>query len=203
MLKSLFIRTLNNGSIQHRNWLIYSESANALFCEPCKLFGRHSHSICDQGFDDWSNVHRNLQAHKNTMEHKNNCVIYLNRAKSQITKHLEDEIISEMQYWRRILHRLVTVIKYLSSRGLPFRGHDQIFGSNTNGNYNTCLEMISEYDPFLQEHIMKYGHVGTGNVFYRSNTTCEEFIKLLAEAVLKLTLIALQVAKYYSYYIYI
>lgn len=51
--------------------------------------------------------------------------------------------------------------------GLSFRGNNSEFGSVHNGNYMGCLEPIAHFDPFLCEHIAKYGNKGRGNVSYQ------------------------------------
>ncbi len=56
---------------------------------------------------------------------------------------------------------MVVVIKALASRGLPFRGRNEIFGSINNGNYMLMLETISVFDPFLADHIRKFGNPGS------------------------------------------
>lgn len=48
---------------------------------------------------------------------------------------------------------LIRVIRFLASRGLPFRGENLIIGSAKNGNYLGILELLSEIDPFLEEHL--------------------------------------------------
>eukprot|EP00733_Pompholyxophrys_punicea_P000890 Pompholyxophrys_punicea_v1_NODE_352_length_2174_cov_2.601603.p1 type:complete len:163 gc:universal NODE_352_length_2174_cov_2.601603:427-915(+) len=77
---------------------------------------------------------------------------------------LQLQIQSEQRYWHQFLERVVSVIKFLSSRGLPFRGSDQTIGSHNNGNYLGILELISEYDPFLKSHLEKYANPGRGRV---------------------------------------
>lgn len=48
-----------------------------------------------------------------------------------------------------------------------------------NGNYLGILELISEFDPFLKEHISKYGKQGKRKPPYLSKTICEELIQLM------------------------
>lgn len=62
------------------------------------------------------------------------------------------------------------MIKFLSSRGLAFRGDNEIVGSQHNGNYLGILEFIAEYDPLLRSHFAKYGSVGKGKQSYLSST---------------------------------
>ena len=72
-------------------------------------------------------------------------------------------------------------------------------GSEHNGNYLRCLELLSEYDPFLAQHIEKYGNRGRGNPSYLSSTICEEFVLLMAEEVRQVIINEIASAKYYSF----
>lgn len=93
---------------------------------------------------------------------------------------------------------MVAVIKKLGSRGLPFRGSEEIFGSNFNGNFMMCLELIAEFDPFLATHIAQRGNPGKGNTSYLSSTICNEFITLMKDHLLKTICDEIRTAKYFS-----
>ena len=56
---------------------------------------------------------------------------------------------------KTVLHRVVTVVKFLAIRGLVFRGSEEKIDSLTNGNFLGIIELISQYDPFLAEHLVK------------------------------------------------
>ena len=51
--------------------------------------------------------------------------------------------------------RVVAVVKFLSERSIPFRGHDEKWESPHNGNFMGIMELIAEFDPFLREPIVK------------------------------------------------
>ena len=67
-----------------------------------------------------------------------------------------------------------------------------------NGNYLGLLELFSQFDPFLAEHIRRYGNKGRGQVSYFSSTICEEFVKLLSDRVKAKIIADIKKAKYYS-----
>ena len=84
--------------------------------------------------------------------------------------------------------------------GLALRGSNEVFGSEHNGNYLGCLELLAEYDPFLAQHIERYGNSGRrGNPSYLSSTICEEFVLLMAEEVKQVIINEIASAKYYSF----
>lgn len=55
-------------------------------------------------------------------------------------------------------------MKALSSRGLPFRGKIERFGSVKNE--MMLLKVTAEFDPFLATHIDNYGNPGKGKTPY-------------------------------------
>lgn len=84
-------------------------------------------------------------------------------------------------YWIQVLKRVIAIVKFLSSRGLTFRGgYSELFGCTKNGNYLGFHELLSNFDPFLEEHIKEYGNPGKGKLSY---TICNEFIDILATTV--------------------
>jgi len=96
---------------------------------------------------------------------------------------LVEQLNGKRNSWREVLRRVVETVKFLAERGLPFRGTDEKFGSQTNGNYLGIMELTAKFDSFLCEHIKRYGGAGSGVTSYLSKTTCEEFIQLLAKKV--------------------
>ncbi|XP_050056113.1 zinc finger MYM-type protein 1-like [Aphis gossypii] len=156
--------------------------------------------IAKYGYDDWNNVHSGLTSHENSSEHIQSSSTFLNRSKlkNRIDKGLQLQIQNEMNYWRNVLQRVVAVVKKLGSRGLPFRGKNEQFGSNKNGNFMMCLELIAEFDPFMSNHLATYGNPGRGKTSYLSSTICEEFISLIAKKVLNVIIDEVNRCKYFS-----
>ena len=97
------------------------------------------------------------------------------------------------------MNRVVSVVRFLSIRGLGLRGTNETFGSYNNGNFLGCLELLAEYDPFLAGHIEKYASAGRGHASYLSSTTCDEFVCLMGNRVKEVILNELKIAKYYSF----
>lgn len=200
---SMFFKELQNGDRVKREWLLYSPSTGRGFCFVCKLFGSvsmSSNTFCTDGFNDWKHAVQCLSYHENSREHRKCLLVYLQRSKEagRIDTELHIQINKERDYWRQVLKRIVSVIKFLSERGLPLRGDVEKFGCSNNGNYLGFLELISEYDPFLKEHIQKYGGAGSGNVSYLSSFTCDEFVKVMGKRVLDQIVKEVKEAKYYS-----
>ncbi|XP_057188964.1 zinc finger MYM-type protein 1-like [Triplophysa rosa] len=111
---------------------------------------------------------------------------------------LVQQLEGEKRHWREVLKRVVAVITFLSERGLPFRGNDEVLGSPHNGNFLGILEVISQFDPFLAEHINKYGQKGRGSTSYLSSTICEDLIKQMGDKIKATIAAEIQQAKYFS-----
>lgn len=74
---------------------------------------------------------------------------------SSIDKLVCKQIAHEAQKWRDRLTRVLDTILFLGERGLALRGESHIVGEPNNGNFLGILELISHYDPILQQHIEK------------------------------------------------
>ncbi|XP_015363711.1 PREDICTED: zinc finger MYM-type protein 1-like [Diuraphis noxia] len=127
--------------------------------------------------------------------------MYLNRTKlsGRIDSKLEKQLTETRDYWKNVLRRIIETILFLSGRGLPFRGSDEHFGSNHNGNYLGILELLSKFDPFLAQHIAVHGNQGKGHTsYYLSKTICNEFIALIANKTRTMNIDQLKKAGYFS-----
>ena len=65
---------------------------------------------------------------------------------------------NEKLYWFKVIERVINVIKYLVSRGLPLRGDNLDLGSIRNGNDLGTIELLAKYDTLLADHLLKYGN---------------------------------------------
>ena len=104
---------------------------------------------------------------------------------------------NESQYWRKVLHRIVSVVQFLRERGLAFRGKDEVIGSASNGVYLGILELNSNHDTFLAKHIQWHANKGLGHTSYLSSTVCEEVIELMGHKVMSTIINEIKRAKYY------
>lgn len=86
---------------------------------------------------------------------------------------LRQQFETECQYWTKVLKRVVAVVKFLSEHGIAFRGGSNTFGSPVDGNYLWCLELISQFYPFLRESIAHFGNAPKRTKSYLSTTICD------------------------------
>lgn len=210
--KNIFYRKMKNNEVKERNWLVYSESKDSVFCGPCLAFGsiENRTQFDEEGFNDWKNAEVRVAQHENSLNHKS-CILAL-RARGMIHGNIQScltaQLNEEISYWKNILKRVVAVIKGLASRGLAFRGSNEKFGDQHSGNYFSfldinsrsimLLELIAEFDPLLTKYIERYANQGSGTTSYLSKTVCDEFIYLMAEKVLIYISDEIKKAKYFS-----
>ncbi|XP_065680610.1 zinc finger MYM-type protein 1-like [Hydra vulgaris] len=199
MSKSIFISTLVNGEKINRTFLIYSESKRSIFCAPCYLFGGTT-LFATVGFSDWKKGEEKIKRHENSQHHKL-CVMNMKERKevlNRVDQKLKYQVETEINYWKNVLIRVVAVVKSLSSRGMSFRGDDDRFGSVHNGNFMMSLELIAQFDPFLAQHIEKFGNKGKGSTSYLSFNIYEQFISIMADNVIQQMVKEIKEAKYFS-----
>ena len=166
----------------------------------CRLFNPRGHSsLAKDGFQAWNHIDR-LSEHEQSSEHRQALSQYFIRLtnKETMDRILVEENEKEKGYWREVLKRVVSTVKFLAVRGLAFRGSDEKFYSLSNGNFPGCLEWLAEYDPFLAAHTERYGNSGRGIASYISSKTCDELIRLISSHVMKIILGELKIAKYFS-----
>ena len=157
--KTHFNRKLSNGECVSREWLCYSPSASSVFCFACKIFGENKDksAFVSGGYSDWKHAGDRIAEHESSDIHRKAMIAYINQAADcgTVDSELKKQFNEECQYWTQVLQRVVTVVKYLAERGLPFRGDSHRFGDTNNGNYLGSMELISQFDPFLKAHIGK------------------------------------------------
>lgn len=184
---SAFTRVLPNGEVVSRDWLVYSPAKTCVFCFPCILFSSdRSIKLCTSGDNDWKNITQNLKSHETSTKHIDSVLTLAHRsaAVGRIDAELHKNMIEQHKYWKNVLTRCVATIAFLCERGLPLRGSNEIIGSSNNGNYLGILELISQFDPFLSQHIRQHANRGRGHASYLSKTICEELVTLMGHKVL-------------------
>lgn len=198
--QSLFFKKKQNGEVHQRTWIFYSETLGKMFCTFCTFFAaKRIGPFIDTGFDDWRHTNR-IDEHENSKYHCESAYVFTQRMVevNSIDSALAQQAIVQQKYWKEILKRILSAIRFLSSRGLPFRGKNELLGNSHNGNYLGTLELLAEWDPLLKSHLENYGNKGRGNTSYLSSTICNEFIELLAVEVRSKILEAIRHSKYFS-----
>ncbi|KAE9524446.1 hypothetical protein AGLY_015167 [Aphis glycines] len=153
------------------------------------------------------NAQSRFKQHECSINHKQSLITMKTKANlsNRIDKKLFSQLEDEISYWKNILRRVVAVIKSLSSRGLPFRGQNEVIGSVHNGNFLMAIELVAQFDPFLAcnstlqaQHFSRYGNPGSGHTSYLLSTIYEDIMKLMANKIIHTIVDQIKKCKYFS-----
>ncbi|XP_031345831.1 zinc finger MYM-type protein 1-like [Photinus pyralis] len=197
---SMFKRRSHNGEMIERSWLCFSPSNGRVYCFACKLLSSADTQFSRDGYCDWKHASSRLVAHEISKPHLNATIALVQRSKEmgRIDAELAREANNIKNYWQNLLKRLVSVIKFICERGLALRGDNELIGSRNNGNYLGLVELIAQYDDFLQQHLKTHANRGSGHTNYLSSTICEEVVQLMGKSVLDEIIFRIKKSKYYS-----
>lgn len=175
-----------------KNWL-------SILCT-IRLFGNDTQFDSNEGFNDWKNASERLTSHEQSKEHNTNILNFMSRQKltGRIDQELIEQIENETKYWKEVLIRVIETIKFLASRGLALRGSNEKIYEQNNGNFLGALQLVARFDPFLANHIGRYGNAGKGIPTYLSKTIYEEIIIQIKHKMTNTIIEEIKHAKYYS-----
>ena len=109
------VHTLTGAKIQC-SWLCYSISKKKLFCFTCKLFSHpgHDNGPFVTGFTNWRKGEERIAAHENGQSHRGSIITLTARkhVSGRIDKGLIQQYESECEYWRALLTRIVSVLRF-------------------------------------------------------------------------------------------
>ena len=114
-----------------------------------------------------------------------------------IDKAAQRQLEKEKEHWRKVLFRIVAIVKFLAKHSLAFRGHNSKLYDDSNGNFLGLIEMLAEFDPFIQEHVRRITNEET-HVHYLDHKIQNELIHMLASAIKSETIKKIKSAKYFS-----
>lgn len=200
-----FERVMPNGETFKRRWLVYSKSADKVHCFCCRLFNTNPQSrLGKEGFDDWRHLSTRLKIHETSSDHRravNNWIEASIRLKnfSGIDKHLQKQIESEKTRWVAILERMMSIVFFLASNNLSFRGSSgaETLYTPNNGNFLGLVQLLGKFDIVMMEHLRRVVNKET-NVHYFGKRIQNELIGLLASEVRNNILSMVKSAKYFS-----
>lgn len=211
LTKGWFTRKLGNGTKVKRSWLGYSETRNALYCIPCRLFSNtiplteaKLSSLCkNEGFVSWKKLSDKIPDHDTAPYHQN-CFgqwraleATLLPGKGGIDKKLQDQINKEISHWKSVLHSIIDAILFLAKQGKSFRGTHETkdFGAPDSGSFLNTIDLISRYNVHLCQHIERHKK---GQVSYFSHQIQDEFLNIIATEIRTDIVKDINNAKYYS-----
>lgn len=124
-------KILPNGEKVKRQWLLYSQSKDALFCFPCRLFSiddkkdKSAFSNIDEGFNDWRNLNPLIVNHERSIPHRHSYVdwkeleIGLKTSRYVDAEH-QTLIQAEAEKWCNVLNCIVDVTATIVLPGITY-----------------------------------------------------------------------------------
>lgn len=200
---SYYTKQLANGEQCSRDWLLYSQSLDAICCFCCRVFGNNTIDIginSSKGFRDWAHSTRTIKAHEKSASHLENYLKWktLDRTIAQ-KKTIENQLFKEMQLekerLRQVFKRLIAFTLYLARQNIAFIGRSTNINDpeGRNGNFQQLIHTCAEFDPVLKEHLEKHD-----KVHYMSPKTQNELIDIIGLKVQNRILDCVKQSKYYA-----
>ena len=141
----------------YRDWLVWSQSAQGLFCFPSCLFEGCEQQLSmltrpDAGLkDNWRKLYDRIQSHQRNCAHLSHYCDWKSLQES-LKKHsgvdaaLQKQIEAETTKWHGILKCILDVTLFLTERNLPFHGCSSRSGHPDNGLFLGALELLSQHN---------------------------------------------------------
>ncbi|XP_022870438.1 zinc finger MYM-type protein 1-like [Olea europaea var. sylvestris] len=101
------------------------------------------------------------------------------------------------EHWRHVLTRIIAIVKRLTKNTLPFRGDDERLNVENNGLFLQMVEMVSEFDPIMKEHLRR-ANAKEIQYTYLGKKIQNELIQLLANEVRNAIVKKVKHAKYFA-----
>uniref|UniRef100_A0A8C3IGQ8 TTF-type domain-containing protein n=1 Tax=Chrysemys picta bellii TaxID=8478 RepID=A0A8C3IGQ8_CHRPI len=196
-------RKLSNGEIVPRPWVIYSVSADKIFCYDCKIFCNNvTSSLASNGFNDWSNIHTILAEHENSKGHLQAvlscCDLQQRLSAGKTIDAIQQKLIDqEAKRWHQVFERLVAVVQLLAERNLSFHGSDDRLGTLYNGNFLGVIELLGKFDPVMEEHLQRIKNKEIHDHYLGKNIQ-NELISIVGNAVKHEIIARIKAAKYFA-----
>lgn len=200
-----YSRNLSNGETSNREWLIYSVSADSVFCFCCKLFlqscNERSHLVKD-GQRKWHKLSEKLSEHEKSAKHLD-CFSQWKELEGRLAKNtaVDGELLQQLRdaktYWHDVIQRLLAVTQFLASRNIAFRGSNENLGMQNNGNFLGVIELLAKFDGVMGKHVQR-ARDGRLSDHYLGKDIQNELIDLMATSVKQVIIARIKQARYYS-----
>ena len=158
--------------------MLLSLSNGCVYCFTCRLMclneaKSESSQLSSIGFCDWKHSQECLYSHEQSTEHwRLRLLSIVNRRLKAIGRNdteLTQQVENLEQYWRPVLKRVVSVIKFIAEYDWAFRGDNELIGSPRNGNFLGILELIAQYATFLHISFTAYRN---SSQLWNTHTIC-------------------------------
>ncbi|GFS90825.1 hypothetical protein TNCV_1004051 [Trichonephila clavipes] len=121
-----FFGELQRGEKYQRDWLPYLKLKGHVFCFYCLLLQPDGkHGVLAPGCNDRKNSFVLASQHERSDDHTANVPTLLRKGSKTVQNGIQSQYDKEVKYWRDLLTRIVSIVKFLLARGLLLRCDDQ------------------------------------------------------------------------------
>uniref|UniRef100_A0AAR2JDX2 HAT C-terminal dimerisation domain-containing protein n=1 Tax=Pygocentrus nattereri TaxID=42514 RepID=A0AAR2JDX2_PYGNA len=167
----------------------------------CRLYSKPKQprdqrdSLLTTGFTNWKAL-ESFREHESSAIHKSSVISWMSfkatEVHGNVTELLQAANVSEIVQRREYLHRVAAVTAFLGKQGIAFRGHKEGEESDNKGNFMECMQLLEEFDPFLQTY------KPPSCVTYLSPSSQNEMIQSTSEVITSVIVSEIKAAKMYS-----
>lgn len=200
---SYYSKRMPNDELVNRDWLVYSQKLDAIFCFCCRIFGSNTVDVginSSKGFRDWAHSTRSIKLHEHSSSHSENYIKWktlLNDFvhEKTIENQLSNELVKETRRLRDVFRRLIAIILYLARQNIAFTGASSNLydPEGKNGNFQQLVHTFAEFDPVLKNHLEKHERV-----HYTSARIQNELISVIGKKIQNQILENVKRSKYYA-----
>lgn len=168
------------------DWIEYSISRDAVFCNTCRQFGKTSNdpAFTSTGYNNWQSAlteNRGFSRHQKSTDHANAAIRKDEKAMRILSGKSVSELVNNTVLTKRRYYcsTIVDIIIFLTSNRLALRGDWNDEDKEEYGLFNSLFEFALKRDKELAD-CQKYM---PPNVTYKSPIIQNELIEILAETV--------------------
>ena len=201
------------------NYFHYSSHDDKLFCLACAFYpptdSKYIPTTWINGYSNWKKVtktEKGIPSHTATSQHKAANISTVSYINAKLGRHSVEEekfakiMTKEEEEKRIMLSGVIDLAKFLSTQGLPFRGHREEFRSDqefeNRGNFLEGMDLIGKHNDIIKNKMKTIKKVQGNDELKRqltlvSKTTQNEIIDILGSIVKERTVRNIKTAKYY------
>lgn len=160
--KNSFTRNFSMAMYNAADWLCGCEVKNAFFCFTCLVMKTNDTAWTVTGVTDLKNFSAKVKKHRSSESHINSGIEFAMLGKVDIRCQLDTayrlnikKMNDDVSKNRYILGKLIDCIKFCGKFELALRGHDETESSNNPGIFRGLVNLMSELDGLLKQHIEK------------------------------------------------
>ncbi|KAI6646225.1 Zinc finger MYM-type protein 1-like [Oopsacas minuta] len=143
------------------SWIEYSKELDAIFCQPCRLFGGSTAeaTFSTKGLCDWRKLGDKCRKHDSSVCHmaavETQKVWPIHQIIGTVDKQLDPNFRNEkfIDDNRKHLMTVLDIITFCVKQDIPLRGDDESDQSLNKGNFLEILELLGKYDSNVTKRI--------------------------------------------------